>query len=815
VLERFADGVLRFRWVVIGITFGLFFWFGYHASFAELDNTYRVFYRPDNPHLKAYRHLLEIFGGDEYLVIVAEHPEIFDRERLEFIHRIEEALEADPDVIETLSLVSIERTESEDEMLVSRPFIDPIPEDRDHLAALRQSALEDRFYQGQIVGPDGTAILISARLPELDMNVKMMVVRRLLAAVKAEAERYGQQPPSGAPLLAQLASHLQIPSEESAEDASMLRMTLQNPEEDYGIVLRDGTRLLLSGMPVLDAELNRLQMYDSLMLYPFILVFACITLYVLFRRPSAVVYPLVVVGSALATTMGVYVLRDHTLNLVTSVLPPLFIAAGIACSIHVINHYNEEIQHGRPKREAARQTILRMAAPCFFTALTTSIGFGSFSISDVPPIRDLGVYAALGLMLAFVFSIASIPAILSLLPAPRPAHVKARKEGPVSRLLAVTAEWVIRHYRAAFWGVGGLALLVSSGMVLLHVETQAMLFLKPDNLIRRATDIIEEKISGLASTDIIVEGPAGALKEPEILRKVDELQRIIESEYDVQKTVSLVNYIKEFNKLILSENRDEYEANYRIPDSREAVAQLMLLMEAGGGEEIYRYVDADFSRARISNRGPFRSSEMAKRNFDGIEARMAQLFADRPEIQLELTGVAKMWVMFDTLLLGTLMQSFGLAAFFISVCMILLLRSARIGLFSLIPNFIPIAMVWGLMGYTGINLDIATTMVAAVALSIAVDDTIHYLTRFKREFDACGSYAEAVRRSHAGVGHAIVATSVIIFVGCGVLVFGSFVPTVYFGLLVALAMAFALVGDLILLPAILMDWKPFGPEAEV
>lgn len=814
VLRRFARLILAARVPILAVTVLAFLTIGSFVTKLKTDNSYDIWYKPGSHHIETYKHFLGLFGGEETFVAMLHSPDIFKPETLRLVREIESIFEAEPDIISTASLLSVEKFDSINDSIVARPMAAEIPTEAAGLKALRDDLMANPFYKGLIISDDGQATLVSGTIRQMDMKSKTETCQRLAAKVHALIDGHNgtdtnpEWPPAWTRPLLKFLDPL------TGGYAGGLLENLRDPSADYHLQLNDGTQVVFTGQPILDTEFNRLSVRDGEVFFPAVMLASGLTLFLLFRRPAAVFFPFLVVLGAMFVTLGLYVANGNTLNMITTVLPALFTAMGIANSVHIFTQYNEEISAGRPQREAVEMTIVRMAPPCFFAAVTSAIGFLSFSGSEIQPTQTLGTYAAIGIMLAFLFSIMSIPALLTFLPPPKARVLLRQEKGLMARSLSRLATLVIRRHKRVVIVSALLGVVAIIGILQVRVETQVILFLKDENPVRRAFDEIHEHFGGIISHETMLTGPPGVFKDPDILRRVEDYQNFLESDarHPLHKTVSPVDYLKELHKVVASSGPEEYERNRRLPDSSAAAAQLFLFMEMSGGSDIFQYVSPDFSTARVNGRAGFMSSEEAAKNIHAQEAYLAELFKDTP-VKAEVTGLVKLFVSMDETLLKTQFRSFGISFVLIAVCMIMLTRSLKIGLVAMVPNLLPIIITLGLMGFAGFTLDVATTMIASIALAIAVDDTIHFLSRFRSEFKTHGKYDMAIRRSFAGVGSAVTSTSLILMVGFGVLSLGSFIPTSIFGILTAFTMVTAVMGDLILMPALLKWTGLFGKES--
>ncbi|HET9062131.1 MAG TPA: MMPL family transporter, partial [Candidatus Binatia bacterium] len=302
-------------------------------------------------------------------------------------------------------------------------------------------------------------------------------------------------------------------------------------------------------------------------------------------------------------------------------------------------------------------------------------------------------------------------------------------------------------------------------------------------------------------------GSEDAIKDPAVLREIERVQAETDRHTDmVRKTYSIVDFLKDINKTF----HDDDPEFHVIPESRELVAQYLLLYEMSGGEEANDYVSADYSRARLEIRSPLvDSARMAS-----LVERLNAYLAREPAVHAEasLTGMGALWLKLMTYITESQIQGFAAAFVAIAVMMCVLFRSVKLGLLSMVPNLAPVFLTLGGMGRTGVPLDYVRLLIAPVAIGMAVDYTIHHVTRFRHEFARCGSYAEALRESFTDVGRSLIITSVVLVAGFSVFTFSVMDSMVAFGLLLSTTIVMALVADFLLMPVLLLVFKPFGPE---
>ncbi|MDP8223068.1 MAG: MMPL family transporter, partial [Candidatus Lernaella stagnicola] len=499
-------------------------------------------------------------------------------------------------------------------------------------------------------------------------------------------------------------------------------------------------------------------------------------------------------------------LMNRSLNLVTNIIPPLVLVIGLAVIVHVLNRYEEAYRRIGRQREALIEAVAHLVHPCFLTSLTTAIGFASLAISRIKPIRETGLLAAFGVMMAFVISIALAPAILSRLKPPVGRERRSPRHDAVDRVLQACARLVVRRPRLVLvvsFVTTGLAIV---GMTQLTVETNLIEYFKPESRIRSSFRFLQEHISGANSLEFFLEADRDeAMIEPEVLRAVEALQREMEKSPRVTSTQSLADLVKLLNRALHGDD----EAFFRIPDTREEVAQLLLLLSMSddrGGLD--HFTDLNYRHGRIAARMTTVPSQVLRGWLDHFNAFADETFPDY--VHAAATGEVVLYVNMERELVAGQLKGFAIAIIIIIACVVLVFWSWRVGAYSMYPNIMPVAMTLGLMGLARIPINLATCMIPSIAIGIAVDDTIHFLARFRAEYRAQQQpdIAAAIHVTLATTGRAMVITSVVLFGGFLVLLASQFQPNLYFGALTALTMVWALLADLLTVPALLVVLRP-------
>ncbi|MEW5910669.1 MAG: MMPL family transporter, partial [Thermodesulfobacteriota bacterium] len=352
-----------------------------------------------------------------------------------------------------------------------------------------------------------------------------------------------------------------------------------------------------------------------------------------------------------------------------------------------------------------------------------------------------------------------------------------------------------KHRGWVLWGTAAMTAASIWAAAGVRVETNLLEFFKENAPVRISLDFVEKKMSGVSTLDVWFEADKeDAFREPENLKLIEEVQEKIGALKGVDKTLSAVDFMKEMNESFNNEDK----RFYRVPESREMVSQYLLIYDS---DEMENLVNPSYDQARISVRMAVHGSRDQK----GIAEKVKEILegAKRPGVKARVTGRAIRDVNTIEALVNGQIYSLAMAAGVISLIMFAVLRSASVAFLSMLPNIFPIILNFGIMGAAGISLDTGTALISAVALGIAVDDTIHLLTGYLEGRKAGLAGTEAMILSMKTRGRAVISSSVILCIGFGVMAASRFVPTMHFGILSAVIMITALVGDVVLLPALI------------
>jgi predicted RND superfamily exporter protein len=495
----------------------------------------------------------------------------------------------------------------------------------------------------------------------------------------------------------------------------------------------------------------------------------------------------------------------------TLILPPLLMAIGIAYAIHVLSRYYVELVGGRPREVVVAAAMAHVLLPVLVAWLCTVVSCATLIFNPIHAIRDFGVYSVVGITAIFAASLFFIPAALLLLPHPQPSSVPVVDERDrIASIVDVVGRWAVSHRRIVL--VGSILLCTFSlwGASRIRVETDYLKFFSVESIFRRDNTRIAEALGGTQPIYVSIEGDGpGSLSRLEVLAAMRDLQKFVREQPGVDGSLSLA----------LLQGALNPERGRALPDNQTDVDQLLLFVNP---TDVAPVVSRDYGRANILVRTRLSGSsevgalvdridEYAQSRFRrGIEVRPtgSMVLLNRSADQLSRGQVSGLWQVLAMLL----------------VIMSLIFLSLRAGLLSLVPNVIPIIVLFGIMGWAGIPLNISTSMIAVIAIGIAVDDTIHYFTEFNVQLRATGNQEHAILNVVRTVGKPIVYSALALTAGFAITCLSNFQPIRHFGILSSATVVIGLVAELLITPALVMSttlitlWDllflKLGPEPE-
>lgn len=746
-MARFLQFPIRHPRTTVGFIVVLTLVLGIFAAQIQVDSAIENLLPTNDAERLYYDEVVREFGSEEATVVGIFADDVFTPENLARIDELSRALAKIEAVREVLSLTTMKGVESNDFGIEVGTLMRELPTDAESAEAFRKRVYANELAVGNVVSPDGKT--------------------------------------TGALVLF-----------EPLSDEEFLKLGIEDQIRTHAERIFEPDELAITGLQTLKVTGARMMEQDLARFMPLSILLVVIVLAWAYRTKRGVLLPLASVSIGVVWTTGVMVLAGRAINMGTLVLPPLLMSIGIAYVIHIISRYYQELATpGRSRAEVVEATMEHVRVPVGVAALTTGLGFCTLALNPIRAIADLGIFAVLGILATSFLTLGFLPAMLMILP---------DAEGPpehhdrwVGSILGGLGRLAIDHRR--FILAGGMLLcgLCIWGATNIRIETNYVGFFDPGSSIRQDTDRLAEAIGGAYPLYVAIDGPGpGAMRQLENLAAIQDLQAFISEQPGVDSTLSFPDFIVLINGVF------DPDGKGKLPATQAVLEQLFLFVNP---EDTKPVVNQDYSRANILVRTRLAGSAEVSTLVQNIEEYARTRL--RRGVDAHATGtVVLLNRSADSLARG---QVSGLAQMLVVllVLMSLLFLSIRTGFLALVPNIIPIIILFGAMGLLGIDLNISTSMIAVIAIGIAVDDTIHYLSALNVELRRTGSQEEALLQVGRSVGQPIVFTTLALALGFLVVTLSNFRPIRDFGLLASLTMVAALVTDLLLVPALVMSTR--------
>ena len=601
---------------------------------------------------------------------------------------------------------------------------------------------------------------------------------------------------------------------------------------------------------------------QSMLLNIGMLIIIILLLWSLFRSFSAVLWPIITIVLSLIWVFGIFAWLNITLSSMVTLTVMLVLAVGIADCVHVMSAYMSSRREGTTHHHALSLAYDKTGQAIFITSITTVAGMAALGFSDLVPIRTFAMMSALGVIMAFIFTLCLLPILLDIWHPGKPTksfgwayqldqfwqkvHTVFKiiltivyiallivllnpAIGGFIAIVSILAYIVMNWQRAMLNAVLSIStrhpvlILIVFGIILsacLFGTTQVVIdsniteLTREGSEIRVSYEVVDQHMAGTHNMEIMIDSKiSDGVTDPALLSKIAQLQHIIETHYptEVGQTFSLANIVKQTNQ-IMHDNDPDY---HRIPETQQMIAQQLYLFNSANPDDRRSIVSDDYSQTHMTVRVHNAGSQQFQLFFDEISKEIETVFSDvkvdYPDLEMTVTGSIPLYMRTQGAIASTQYSSFAIALAVISVIMILTLSSVQAGLLSIIPNILPALFTFGIMGLSGIPLDADTLLIAPVILGIAVDDTIHFMTHYRLALDKTRDMDEALQSTLLEVGQAVMITSMVLGLGFAILSFSDYLGTAKMGFFGSLAIFVALLCDLFLLPALLLIFKPtFG-----
>jgi uncharacterized protein len=767
-MNVFAERLVRHPVAFLLLNLAITAVLGFFALQVRIESSLASVLPAGDPQIAYYAKVRETFGSDDVAVVGVRADDIFAAATLEKIARVTDAIAK---VKGVLSVASITNAPDPAEDVINQPRLLPhIPPSAAEVAKLKSKLIAIPLYGKNLVGDDFKGAAINVFLKNMtDVQYYDLGVDRNIRQI-LEAE--------------------------------------EGPEKFY-----------FTGASHLTQAAVELMRRDLAVFTPIALVLVLCAFGLSFWSVRGVVLPALSVLMALSWTLGVMVLVHKSITLGTFVLPPLLLVIGSSYAIHMMSRYYEQIDLGTARGEIVLRAFERVWIPLVISAFTTMVGFGSLMTNRITAIWDLGLFAVIGAFFLTVTSLTFIPAALELLPLER--RLRRSGEGEVSPMLSEALSRLGKRdyvFRAPIlWASAVLGAVALVGGTFIRVDSNFLYYFKPTSPVRADNEVINQQIVGSNPFYLVIEGDEdGAMKRWEVLKLIKDLESFLLTLPGVTSCLSFVDYLELFEAGLYPEGSEDLsfdeEGNplppqekpksfWEDPKNLPAVLQLVSMNPSA----FKSVVTPDYRSGTVLVRTKLSGSQEIEDTLARIRDYVGHQFP--PKLKVTPTGNLVLLTGTASDIVSGQIKSLSLALGVIFVVMSAMFLSLKVGLLAILPNALPILIFFGVMGWSGIFLNLGTSLIAAIAVGIAVDSTIHYMARLNAELKGAVDQVSALVKTLSIVGAPIIYATVALFLGFLTFAFSSFVPIQQFGILTGITMATALVSNLVVLPGLLATTK--------
>ncbi len=760
-----AEQIIRFRWIAIILLVLLTAFFLKSAKGLVFDNSSEIWFVEGDESVAVMKEMEENFGNDDFVSVFFYQNEDgkFTPEMLRKIEKLSTELEETVPYVKNMTwLGNVEWIESGNDELKISGFMEELPETQGEVDEKMSLALTEKSYVDSLISKDKSMLALYLDLTpyphkEEDKNPRAAV---------AEAVN-------------------KVVHQDKYQDMTIYVFGGPNSSYDYNkLVGADGKKLF---------------MYSVIVMLGL--------LFWLGRGVRAVLIPMAVVVISVFWTMGFIPLAGFTANLLTISVPTLLICVGIADSMHYISSFHDCADEGMGRRDSLRAGLAKSGLAMLFTSLTTAVGFLSFVVTHVKPYREMGVYIAAGVVSALIITLMLVPAGYSFGRDKVKRAKKASEEDFFDRMLMRIHRLVIAYPKSIIAVFILLSVVFVFGAAKVQMESNTLKLVKPGNPYRDNMDFVGERMGGIMSVEFMIDtGRTDGVKSADFMKKLDDFQTYLESQKEAVKVASVADVLKKMRKAMHNNDIDYYA----MPDKDDTVAQYMLMYEGSGGSDINKYVAFQSDKIRLVVRTPAISTAECRSLRDKAVHKADELFGS--SVKISMSGSVYRYLRLNDLLGEAQKSSFLAALVSVFLLMLIVMRSFRLGIISMIPNIFPVVMALGIAGFIGMNVDAILLCFAPIIIGVSVDDSIHFFSRFRNEFRESENYVQALKKTYLTVGRPIVFTTIVLVIGFLPLSLSSLTGYLKMSFMFGWAFSWALIADLFLAPAIILLTKPLGME---
>ncbi len=743
--------IIRFRGIIILLFVGATVFFGSILPKVNIDTDIKSHLPKDMRSRVNTDRIDKLFGGTEMLMVLVQADDVLNTETLKRVKQLSRKIKRINGVDKVMSLFDLKSIKNSDGTMVVDPAVKKIPESDEEREEIRREIMANDIVYGSVVAKDFSLTAIIAMLKTNTKDEE--IVPKFLEVIK------------------------EVPGSETVQ---------------------------LGGLPLNRYEMGVNIRKDLRLLLPVSILIMLLFLYICFRRIRGVALPFIVVIMSIIVSVGIIPLVGWKIQMVTIILPIFLIAVANNYGIHMIARYQEDNvpSNNFSAKELAKRMFRSVGTPVLFTGLTTMAGMLCLLGHIMVPAKELGILSAFGVFFALAASLFFIPALMSFLPRSKPvlSYVENnyKKKPFIDRLLWMFGEIISNHPRKVIVITLIFTFASALGILRVVVDTNPNGYYPSDHPTVTLNNIIDKHLGGSQNVAIVYEGD---IKEPKLMNKIDKMEHSLAGMNEIGNTISIARVLRQMSRAL----NDSADGGFdKIPDTRDGIAQYFELYSMSGDPaDFSKMVDFTHEHAIITARINKTSTSVLSEVIKRIE----KMVKGDPDVMLVGGFGVVLAELADAVVKGQFL-SLILAIIIVAILIMMLFRSFTAGVISAIPLVISVVILFGLMGVFGIELNIVTTLLSSIMIGVGIDYTIHFLWRYREERRSGLDGVAAVKKTLTTTGRGITFNAFSVIIGFIALFFSTFLPVRFFGFLIVVSILACVIGALVLVPAVVLVWKP-------
>ncbi|MDP8240891.1 MAG: MMPL family transporter [Candidatus Hatepunaea meridiana] len=749
-MDKTSNFIIKYRWLIIIAFPVIAILFAMQIPKTEVDPSMKG-QLPEDIHSRVVTDRIDdIFGGTDIVMIVLKTDDVLNPETLKRTKLLTKKMKRIKGVDKVLSLFELKSIKGEDGAMIVNPAVRRIPKTNEQREILRDELKDNDMVYGSVVSEDFVATAVIGML-KTDVSDDSII-------------------------------------------AEIHKIIEETPGEEEAII---------GGLPFVRYNISRDIKGDMSRLMPYALVIMLVFLFISFRQLRGVLLPFAVVIMSVFFAMGLISFIGWKIQMMTVLLPIMLVAIANNYGIHLIARYQEDNVAGGKlsRKELAKSGFITLSKPILVTGITTSVGMLCLLGHVIISAEQLGVLAAAGILFALVASLLFIPAILSVIPKSKPIinpEDSGHKVHFLERMLGFFGEQVSTKSKAIIIVSLIVTAIAAIGIFSIVVDTNPENYYTEDSPVVHATRTANEYFGGSTNISIVFKGD---IKDPDLMNRINDMESRLGKMPEVGNTTSIARVVRQMSRALNDKDESGYD---EIPKTRNAVAQYFELYSMSGDpDDFEKMIDFPYEHAQVSAR----IKEISTTKINSVVNTVNEMTKDDENVEL-VGGFATILAELARLIVRGQLISLTAAMILVGILMMLLFRSFFAGIISITPLALSMVVLFGLMGFFHIELNVITALLSSIMIGVGIDYTIHFLWRYKDELAAGLSYEAAVKKTLTTTGRGIVFNALSVIIGFAALLVSNFLPVKFFGFLVVVSISACLVGALILIPAMCIVFKP-------